>query len=86
VTEHDPTVEHDQPLLAAVLVVVGADALARRQLVYGHAHLRGADLRAETVGPGAEAIWVLGVVLRLRAREEVEDVHYAARGSGDSPS
>src|SRR3954451_23027029 len=85
VAQDDRPVEDDQPLLAAVLVVVRADALAGRQLVDRRAHLRGADPRSEAVGPGAVALRVLGVVLRLR-RVEVEALHHAARGSGDSTS
>ena len=47
--------EHEDPFLLAVLVVVGADRLAGRQQVDARAGLLGAELRAEAQHPRAEA-------------------------------
>src|SRR5829696_2171630 len=46
-TQSHRALEHEQPLLVAVLVVVGADRLARWELVDAAAEHRGADGRAE---------------------------------------
>src|SRR3954471_10359112 len=70
---HRP-VEHEQPLLVAVLVVVGADCLSRRKLVDAAAKLGSADRRPEARHSGPAALWVRGVELD-RLREEVHALH-----------
>ncbi len=58
-------VEHEQPLLLPVLVVVGAQELTGRELVDGRAGLLGADQRAEAEHAGAESLGVAGVESEL---------------------
>src|SRR5207244_5959857 len=63
--EGRPTLEHEQPFLLRVLVVVRADRLTGRQLVDRGAELRGAELRAEPEHAGAEAVRIVVVVPEL---------------------
>ena len=69
VPQRRPAAEDDRPLLAAVLVVVRADALPLVQLVDGGTHRRGADLRAEPAVPDPVA---LGVVVAVGDLELVQ--------------
>src|SRR4051812_15318284 len=62
-------VDDQHPLLLAVLVVIRAQGLARRQLVEARAGLLGADLRAEAVQAGAKAVGIVVVVGEGGARE-----------------
>src|SRR5690349_5165159 len=68
------SLEHEQPLLLAVLVVVRADRLARRQLVDRRPHRGGADERPEAEHAGAEAVRIRVVVLE-RGLRDVDALH-----------
>ena len=77
--------EHEQPLLLAVLVVVRAQELAGRQLVDRRAGALRAHVGAHPEHAGAEALGVLGVVCEVRigdvqARHEriIDDAYSAA--------
>src|SRR4029079_10429434 len=53
------------PLVLRVLVVVGADLLARRQLVHGRARLLGSELLAEAEQADAETLGILVLIFEL---------------------
>ncbi len=63
VPDGDAALEHDEPLLVRVLVVVRADALPGWQLVERRAHLLAPERRAEPRHPGAVPLRVRVVVL-----------------------
>src|SRR5215217_4913702 len=67
--ERRPTLQDDEPLLVRVLVVIGADALPRRELVQGHAQPLRLDRRPEAGHSGTVTLGVGVVVGDLELRE-----------------
>ena len=82
-----PAAQHEQPLLGAELEVVGADALAGREVVDAAADPGGADQRREPDAPRPVARRVLGVGLGLDG-EHVDGLHRSSsrRSSARSSS
>src|SRR5262245_31850587 len=83
--DHGPALEHEQPLLVSALVVVGADALARRQLVNGHAEPRGAEKRTDPQRKAPVALRIAGVRLELELVEVQDLAHSPSQYSTASP-